>query len=95
MGMAVRGLTPAQARDAGLGERGGALVTAVLAGSPAAALGLRSGDIIVSVGGQALGDASDLEERVKMLAPGAPAVLRVWRDGLVIELVLLRQAAAP
>ena len=95
LGLGIRGLPSAQAREAGLGERGGVLVTAVAEGSSAAAAGLRIGDIILAAAGQALADASDMEERVIVLAPGAPLTLRVWRDGEVIELVLTRPPAAP
>jgi hypothetical protein len=94
-GLGIRGLPLAQAREAGLGERGGVLVTAVAEGSSAAAAGLRSGDIILSAAGQELGDASDMEQRVIVLAPGAPLTLRVWRDGRVLELVLTRPPAGP
>ncbi len=95
LGMGIRALTPAQAREAGLGERSGVLVTSVTEGSPAAAAGLRSGDIILWAGGQELGDASDMEQRVIVLAPGAPMTLSVWRDGRVLELKLTRAQAAP
>jgi S1-C subfamily serine protease len=95
LGLSIRGLPLAQAREAGLGKRGGVLVTAVADGSPAAAAGLRSGDIILSAAGQELGDATDMAERVIVLAPGAPLTLRVWREGRVLELVLTRPPAAP
>jgi hypothetical protein len=95
LGLGIRGLPLAQAREAGLGERGGVLVTAVAQDSSAAAAGLRSGDIILSAGGQALGDPSDMEQRVIVLAPGAPLTLRVWRDGRVLELVLTRPPTGP
>ena len=95
LGLGIRGLPLAEAREAGLGERRGVLVTAVAEGSAAAAAGLRVGDIILAAAGQDLGDASALEERVIVLAPGAPLVLRVWREGRVIELELTRAAAAP
>jgi len=85
----------AQGRWAGPGERGDVLVTAVADGSPAAAAGLRSGDIILSVGEQEPGDAGDMAERVIVLAPGAPLTLRVWREGRVLKLELKRPPPAP
>jgi hypothetical protein len=36
-----------------------------------------------------------VEQRVIMLAPGAPLSLRVWRNGRVLELVLTRPPAGP
>lgn len=95
LGLGIRGLPVAQAREVGLGERGGVLVTSVAEGSSAAAAGLRAGDIILAAAGQELRDAGDMEERVIVLTPGAPLTLQVWRDGQVIELVLTRPVAAP
>ena len=95
LGLGIRGLPLDSARTAGLGDQRGVLVTSVAAGSPAAAAGLRSGDIILSVGGKELGDASDMEERVIVLAPGGELTLRVWREGQALELVLTRPPGTP
>ena len=66
------------------------LVTAVAADGLAAAAGLRSGDILIAMDGENLGDAADLEERVLALAAEAPLALRVWRNGQTIDMVLTR-----
>ena len=66
------------------------LVTAVAAGSLAAASGLRDGDVILALNGQDVLDAADLEERVLALPRDPPLALRVWRDGQVLDLVLAR-----
>lgn len=95
LGLGVRGLSRAQAREAGLGERGAVLATSVAVGGRAAAAGLRKGDIILTVGGQEMNDATDLEERVLALAPSASIALRVWRDAQVLELLLTPALAAP
>jgi serine protease Do len=47
-------------RSVGLPERDGILVTGVEDGSPAAAAGIQSGDLIVEAGGRAITDADDL-----------------------------------
>ena len=94
LGLEVRGLSRAQVREAGLGERSAVLVIGVAGSGRAAAAGLRSGDVILSTSGQDLNDAAELEERVLALAIGAPMTLRVWRDRQVLELVLTRQPAA-
>lgn len=94
LGLGISGLSPAQAREAGLGERDGVLVTSVVDGSPAAAAGLRSGDIILSAAGQSLGDTGDMAD-VVALAPGVRLTLKVWRDGRTLELVLTRPTGTP
>lgn len=93
LGLGIRGLPVAQAREAGLGERGGVLITSVAEDSPAAAAGLRSGDIILAAAGQELGDASDMEARTIVLAPGGTLTLRVWREGKTIGVSLTRPPA--
>ena len=95
IGLEVRGLSNAQARAAGLGERSAVLVTDVAARGRAAEAGLRSGDVILSAAGQDLRDAAELEERLLALAPGTPLALQVWRDAQVLELVLTPAPAVP
>lgn len=87
-GVAIRGLSRADARAAGLGDRSAVLVTNVAAGGRADMAGLRSGDIVLAVDGRDVGDAADVEERVLALVPGKAFAVRVWRDGQVLELQL-------
>jgi len=94
LGLGIRGLQLAAARERGVGERGAVLVTSVAAGGPAAAAGLRSGDIILAADGHELGDAADPEERLLALPPGTPLALRVWRDGQWLAIVLTSALAA-
>lgn len=93
LGLGIRGLLPAEARAATVGERGAVLVTSVAASGAAAAAGLRSGDLILSADGHELADAADLQARVLALAPSQSLALRVWRDGQVLALLLTRAAA--
>lgn len=95
LGLGIRGLPPAQAREAGLGDRGGVLVTSVLDGSAAARAGLQSGDIILSAAGRPLSDTSDMETQAIVLAPGGSLTLSVWRAGRTLALVLVRPQATP
>jgi regulator of sigma E protease len=52
----------------------------VTEGSPAAAAGLRSGDLVTAVGGQPVAHWEDVE-RVVSVSGGSPIALRVRRDG--------------
>ena len=63
---------------------GGAYVGRVRTGSVADRAGLRTGDIIVSMNGQQVGDSAELEALLPNLASGG--VLRVRRGGALLEL---------
>jgi S1-C subfamily serine protease len=54
---------------------------------PAARAGLRQGDLVVAVGGAAVGGQADLSRKVWAAGPaGAEVPLRVLRDGATVEL---------
>lgn len=81
-GLVVRGLLPTEAPG------GGALVTAVSAGGPAAAAGLQVGDVVQAVDGQLLADAAALESALNALVPDATTRLQVRRGDGTLVLVL-------
>jgi S1-C subfamily serine protease len=84
IGGAHRPLPPRLARR--LGQRGGIGVTEVVAGSPAARVGLREGDLILDVDGHAVVDAADLQRLMLDEAIGRPISLRVLRLGELLDL---------
>jgi S1-C subfamily serine protease len=84
IGGAHRPLPPRLARR--LGQRGGIGVTEVVAGSPAARVGLRSGDLILDVDGHPVVDAADLQRLMLDEAIGRPLRLRVLRLGELVDL---------
>ena len=59
----------------------GAQVAAVIGGGPAAKAGLRAGDRITKVGGQAVKTADDVAERIATRKPGDVVEVVVQRDG--------------
>ena len=59
----------------------------VKTGGPAAAAGLRAGDLVLAVNGQPIADAQSLRERIRASAERTMA-WRVQRDGRTIELEL-------
>jgi hypothetical protein len=59
----------------------GALVARALAGSPAEAAGVKTGDVITSVDGVDIADPKDLVRRVAKDAPQATAQLGILRNG--------------
>lgn len=61
--------------------RSGAQVMEVTSGSGAEAAGLRAGDVVIGVDGEAVTGADALTGTVRALAPGAKVALDVVRDG--------------
>jgi putative serine protease PepD len=78
LGVRATDLTPSAA--AMMDVKGGAQLTAVQAGSPAAASGLRKGDVITGVDGRPISDASDLVVALRAWDPGEQVVVE-WHRG--------------
>ena len=81
IGVSVQDVTPEIAEAMGLKDGAGALVTQVQAGSPAAAAGMQSGDLIVEVDGHAIETASDLRNQVGLVPVGQDVKMVLLRDG--------------
>jgi Do/DeqQ family serine protease len=84
LGAKLQVVTPAIADGMGLKRPAGALVANVLPGSPAAAAGLKAGDLIVSVDGQAVDDPNAFDYRFATKPLGGRAQLGVQRAGKII-----------
>jgi membrane-associated protease RseP (regulator of RpoE activity) len=78
LGAAVMPLDDQLATYFGVAE--GVLVTSVSANTPAAAAGLRAGDVIIAVGGRNVAEASEVNEAIRAVAPGAMVDIRVVRE---------------
>ncbi len=96
LGVESQNLTAQIAQGLGLGETRGALITRVLAGSAAAAAGLKPGDVVVSANGQRVDSAEALHNVEGLAAVGSPMTLDVRREGkpLQIKATLKEQARA-
>jgi serine protease Do len=81
LGILPQDLTPSLAKAFSTSQTGGALVGEVTPNSPAARAGLKQGDIIVQVNGQAVADANQLRLKIGMLDPNTNVTLKVLRDG--------------
>jgi serine protease Do len=81
LGVGAQDVTPTLAESLGLKDRRGALVADVQPGSPAAKAGLRNGDVIIRVNGDAVEDANRLTFKVGAIPPGSKVELDVIRDG--------------
>ncbi len=81
LGVQIQPVTRDIADSLGMKNDEGAIVAEPQAGSPAAKAGIKAGDVIVKVNGEAIKDARMLSRRVSSLAPGANAKLDIIRDG--------------
>lgn len=79
LGIVMGRLTPEMAASFGLKDRGGVLVDDVDPKGPAAAAGLRAGDIVLSLDGKKLDDMGALRNRVASKRPGTKVDLTIWR----------------
>lgn len=67
------------------GRKSPAYIDRVVAGSPAAQAGLKTDDLIVSIGGQVVRDGGDFRRIVESLRPGSEVVLEVKRKNELLS----------
>ncbi|HUZ74988.1 MAG TPA: DegQ family serine endoprotease [Stellaceae bacterium] len=81
LGVQIQTVTPDLAKSLGLAKPEGALVADVTTGSPAAKVGIKQGDVILTYEGHHLAKMRDLPLAVAETKVGANPKLTVWRDG--------------
>ena len=81
IGVQIQNVTADLADDLGLKETSGALVAAAQKDSPAAAAGVKSGDVITAVDGETVADPHDLARRIAALGPKKTVKLSIIRNG--------------
>jgi serine protease Do len=81
LGVRVQPVSEDIAEALGLKTAAGSLIDQVEPGTPAADAGLKAGDVITKVNGQAIKDAADLARRIAALTPGDKAEISYLRDG--------------
>jgi S1-C subfamily serine protease len=91
-GAHLQSVTPDIARSLGLGTPQGALVADIWPGGPAADAGLHQGDVIVSVDGKPVADASGVTYAVSTHRIGDTVQLGVRRGGTTVALRLRAEA---
>ena len=84
-GIRVEGVAPAYAREINAPNTNGALIVEMSRRSDAFTAGLRPGDIIVSVNGQAITDPAQLLRLLADATIGSTASVRVWREGRSVD----------
>ena len=81
LGVQIQTVTPDLADNLGIKNAAGALVAEAQKDSPAAAAGVKSGDVITAVDGEAVADPHELARRIAALGPKKTAKLSIVRDG--------------
>jgi serine protease Do len=94
IGAVTATITPEEARRTGLRASRGALVARVISGSPAAAAGLKPGDIITAVAGKPVDSREAFSTYTATVASGQPLPLTVSRDGST-QSISVRPSEAP
>ena len=88
LGLRAQAVTPDVARSLGLDRPQGVVVASVYAGGPSAKAGVRVGDVIVSIDGQAVNDDAGLNYLVATRRPGDQVRLQVRRGGQTRDVVV-------
>src|ERR1700731_4138360 len=81
IGVQIQPVTAEIADSLGLKSAKGALVAEAQPNSPATAAGLKSGDVILGIGGERIDGPRDLARKVAALGPGKKTDLIYWHDG--------------
>lgn len=88
LGVAIQPVTEEIASSFGLDKARGALISDVMAGSPAEKAGLRQGDILVTFDGKEVKDARQLQLAVGEAPIGKAVVAEIFRDGRLQKVTL-------
>ena len=89
LGVAVQEVNQALADSFGLDRPEGALVAGVEPGGPADRAGLKAGDVVRRLDGQAIVAAGDLPALLAQSSPGTKVKMEVWRQGQRQQLTAL------
>ncbi len=81
LGVSIQNLTDELARSFGRDSRDGALISEVIAGTPAEEAGLAPGDIVVAIDGESVESSIEFRRRIAALEPGTRVSLDLIRGG--------------
>ncbi|MDA0998606.1 MAG: Do family serine endopeptidase, partial [Proteobacteria bacterium] len=88
LGVSIQSVTQEIAEGVGLKEASGALIAEVDPSGPAAAAGLKSGDVVLSVDGKTAHELRDLTRAIACIEPGHESKLEIWRNGARLDIAV-------
>jgi serine protease Do len=86
LGATIQNVTPTMAKALGLESSNGVLIGDVTPEGPAAKAGLKPGDVIVKMNGEAVADSAALRLHISQTAPGTSVSLSVRRGNSTVDL---------
>ncbi|HTR10709.1 MAG TPA: Do family serine endopeptidase [Paraburkholderia sp.] len=89
IGVEPQDVTPEIADSFGLKEKSGAIVAGVLQGGPADKAGIKPGDVLTSVNGEAITDTTRLLNVIAQIKPGTDATIHLVRKNKDMDLSVL------
>jgi serine protease DegQ len=89
IGVEPQDVTPEIADSFGLKEKSGAIVAGVLQGGPADKAGIKPGDVLTSVNGEAITDTTRLLNVIAQIKPGTDAKIHLVRKNKDMDLDVL------
>ena len=81
LGIQIQNLTPELASAFGIKQQHGAVIAGVVPGSPAENAGLKRGDVVIAVNGQAVDSATKLHNHIALMQVGDMVNLDILRNG--------------
>src|SRR6185437_10484350 len=85
LGVGIQRLTPELASSFGLKNTEGVLINSVEAGGPADKAGVKVGDVIMNLNGQAIEDANSFRNKIASSSPGTDVTLDLLREGKSVQ----------
>ena len=86
MGAHIQDVTPELAKQFGLSQGGGVLISDVEPDKPAARAGVKKGDVILALNGVTAEGANSLRLAISQTPPGSTIKLTIWRDGKTLDI---------
>jgi serine protease Do len=86
LGVSTQPLTPELAQTFKIKDQKGALVSGIIANSPAEKAGLKRGDLIIGLNGKPVADPVSLRNMVASLSPGTKIELKIIREAAELSL---------